>query len=314
VRLLSTKHGVTVAAFVLAVGFGGLTSASAGSADWSISVSGELDGTAKKIKPQCLASGSEGDPLVARATFRLDKRRLRISIYFAAPVVPGSRSFGPTAGPSTVVVSISDASDPSATWVSATDGNGAVGDDRLTGTVDGTLAGAQGTIDVDASFACPKLGGGGSARGSGSNDGGKDEDAPSFSGSVEASSRQASTGCTATDTGTVDVFGLTKGRVLAAIQSSGSLTCEGYTEPSGAAAVLFDGTFRNKVLRLRVLDRIGSGPGTAASVFGCLSGGNLERGHQALKIRVRDGNGSAHLEYTDTIGTVFDCTITITRN
>ena len=278
----------------------GLSTASAGATGWSIAVSGALEGTAKQITPRCLVSSTGGGPLIAQATFRVDGRRLRLSAYFAAPADPGSRAFGQTPGPSTALVSLSDVSNPSDTWTSAGIGSGAIDDDRRSGTLQGTLVGTKGEVELDATFACPNRGTDRGGGGSGADDG-ADEDtanAPDFEGTVEATT---SGNCTGTETGTIGLAGLAKHKVFGAIIADGSYTCEGITVPT-SGAIIFSGTFKNGTLRLGVDELVG----LLSMTPGCLVG-------ERLTIRVRDGAGSAHPEYAAPSGDVYTCAITVER-
>jgi len=286
---------LVVVVVVLGASLGRLGTASAAAAGWSISISGALDGTAKQVEPQCLVSPTDDGPLISRATFKLGGRRLRVSMYFAAPADPGSRAFGQTPGPSTVVVALSDVSNQSVTWTSAT-GSGAINDDRRSGTVQGTLVGAGDEVQMDATFACPK------PRSSSGDSGADDrseaaEFAPGFEGTVEATT---SGHCTGTETGTLDLFGFVKGKVFGAIFAEGSYTCEGITVPT-SGGLLLSGSFKDNTLRLGVDELLG----LLLAPPGCLVGG------ERLTIHVRRGAGSATPAYTAPSGDVYKCTITV---
>jgi hypothetical protein len=298
-----THRTVTAVGLVLAFGVGGfIIPASASNAGWSISISGDRAGTAKKIEPQCAAPSNEGGPLLARASFKLDGRRLTISAYFAAPAAPGSRAFGTTPGASTVVVNVTDVRDPSASWLSGTDGTGTIADDRRSGTIQGTLVGARGELGVDASFRCPRLDAGRRGGGGGGSPSDRAEDsdaAPSFSGTAEGT--VGGNVCTGSESGPFDVFGFDDGTVLAGVIGEGSYTCSGVTIPT-SGAIFFEGRFKNKTLTLR--HTAGGIIGGTPMLLGCLV-------DQTLKIRVRDGKGSVSPEYTAPSSDVYQCTYTV---
>ena len=291
--------GVTRLALLLAlvVGFGGIGAAPAASAGWTIEISGDVEGTAKNVKAQCLASADGSGPIAGRATFRVAGRRLKLAFYLAAPAEPGSRTFSPSAGPTTVVVSLSDVANPSAMWTSAGAGTGTINNDGRSGTLTGSLTGASGDVDLDAGFRCRMIRNGG-ARGSGGDDraGERGDVAPGFEGTIEASTHGH---CTGTETGTITVFGFSKRAVFAGIFAAGSYTCEGITVPTNGALIM-SGTFRNDTLRF--------GPdlllGLLLSPPGCLVG-------EPLVIHVRDGEGTAAPAYTAPSGDVYECTIKV---
>jgi len=282
---------------LLAVGLGGLSRASAAAPSWSIVLSGTVDGTAARIKPECFASSTGNGPLIARATFALGDRRMRISIYFAAPTGPATRPFAPTPGPDTVFVSVNDVTNPSAVFTSAAPGSGSIAADRRSGAVNGTLVGPEGEISVDAAYACPKLA---TSRGTGSpgSPGRSAELAPGFEGSLEATT---SGHCTGTERGSLWLRGVAKHRVRGAVFADGSYTCEGITVPTSGGMIL-SGTFKNGTLRLGVDELLG----LLLAPPSCLVG-------QQLTIRVRDGGGSASPAYTAPSGDLYECTFSVEK-
>lgn len=264
---------------------------------WSISFSGDLEGTATKVKPQCLTSEAGESAMFARASFKLGSRTLRISMYFAAPVEPGTRAFSATPGPSVVVLSISDPSNPAAQWVSAGVGTAVINDDRRSGSVQGSLIGARSQIEVEAGFDCSKVlftGGGDPADASG--EGGSDS-VPSWSGSVEAT--VAGGECTGSESGTIYLYGLSRKRVFGVILTAGSYACAGVTVPTSGGMVL-GGRLGQGTLRLRVEELVG----LLLPTWNCLVS-------QTLEIRVRNDKGSATPQVTAPSGDIYKCTIEV---
>jgi hypothetical protein len=286
---------------VLALAFSSLPFAGAAPAGWSIELTGELEGTAEKIKPQCVASSADDAPLLAQATFTLDGKKMRFSAYFAPPASAGSRTFSQTSSSSTVLVSVSDLVNPSATWTSAGTGTATIDDDLRSGSVDGALTGTGGDVHVGVTFRCPKPRGGRSSGHAGGRDEERDRDGfgPDFSGTIEATT---SGHCTGTETGSVFVVGLRKNRVEGIISAGGSYTCEGITVPTDGAMV-YAGTFRNSTLTLNLQTLHGG----LLSTPGCQVG-------QPLKIRIRNGSGTVNPTYTAPSGDLYKCTIEVKQS
>jgi len=286
-----------VVGVVLALTLLGMPVAATAPAGWSIKLTGALEGTANKIKPQCLASPADDAPLLVQATFMLDGKKMRLSAYFAAPASAGSRTFSQTPSSSTVLVSISDVADPSASWTSTGTGNATLDDDGRSGSIDGTLAGPSGDVQVTVTFRCPKpRGGGGSDEGDRQANEGRGGYAPDFNGTIEATT---SGHCSGTETGTVFVVGLRKNRVEGLISAGGSYTCQGITIPTDGAMV-YSGTFKNHTLALSLETLVGR----LLSPPGCQVG-------QRLTIRIRDGSGSVNPKYTAPSGDLYECTIKV---
>ena len=288
---------VVCALFVVTSLIAPIASSASGSG-WSISLSGALEGTAKKIKPQCVAS-SEEDPLLGRTTFRLEGRHLVLTMLFAAPTAHGTRTFSQTPGPSTVVVSVSDADNPAAAWASTGAGTGTIDSDDRTGTLQGPLVGADGEVELDASFVCTKARTARSNDQSDSDEGDERPDlAPNFTGTIEATT---SVNCTGTETGEVVLWGFEKRRVFGGLLVSGSYTCQGVTVPTEGTVVL-SGSFKNNTLRLHVQE-----------VLGLLLAPPVCLVDVRLNIRVRGGSGSFENEFTAPSGDIYRCTITVER-
>jgi hypothetical protein len=289
-------RGTLVVGVVLGLTLLGMPGAAPAPAGWSIKLTGALEGTAKKVKPQCVASSADDAPLLAQAAFILDGKKMRFSAYFAPPASAGSRTFSQTPSSSTVLVSISDVADPSASWTSAGTGAATL-DDGRSGSIDGTLTGASGDIQVAVTFRCPKPRGG---SGSGEGDHQADDDrggyAPDFNGTIEATT---SGHCSGTETGTVFVVGLRKNRVEALITAGGSYTCQGITVPTDGA-MIYSGTFKNHTLALSLETLLG----LLLSPPGCQVG-------QRLTIRIRDGSGRVNPKYTAPSGDLYECTIEV---
>jgi hypothetical protein len=288
---------VVVALFILTNLVAPISSSASGNG-WSISLSGALEGTARKIKSQCVVS-SEDAPLLGRTTFRIEGRRLVLTMLFDGPTAPGTRTFSQTPEPTTVVVSLSDADDPAAVWTSTGAGSGTIESDGRAGTLQGTLVGAEGEVELDASFVCTKARTGRSNGQTDSDEGDERPDlAPNFTGTVEATT---SVNCTGTETGEVVLWGFEKRRVFGGLLVSGSYTCQGVTVPTEGTVVL-NGSFKNNTLRLHVQEILG----LLLAPPVCLVG-------VRLSIPVRNGSGSFEREFTAPSGDVYDCTITVER-
>jgi hypothetical protein len=275
---------------------GGFTGAAAAKKpEWSISLIGGIDGTAEAIKPTCVYSPDGQSALIAQATFEVSGARLRISIAFAAPVQPGSREFGLVAGPRTVVVHVTDVSDPSTSWASSADGTGTINANRRSGSVRGTLAavGADGiATEVDAGFECSKLSTGESSL---------------WVGPVRATFSDAYP-CMGSDEGIIVVRVRGK-KATGVVAVSGSFTCP--TElvtitASGAVTFAVTGTFINDEFRFQYDPQFvttGDGPTAQCSAVP----------ERPIVVPVTErGTATARFEWS-TPGRHATCEITLTR-
>ena len=290
-----------VVAVVLGLALAGIPGSGAAPAGWSIELTGALAGNATKVRPQCVAASADDAPLLAQATFTLGGRKMRFSAYFAAPASAGSRTFSQMSSASTVLVSVSDLANPSATWTSAGTGTATIDEDRRSGSVDGALTGTDGGVEVAVTFRCPKPRGGRSSGHAGDREGEDRDDGfgPDFSGTIEATT---SGHCSGEETGSVFVVGLRENRVEGIISAGGSYTCEGITVPTDGAMV-YAGTFKHSTLTLNLQTLHGG----LLSPPGCQVG-------RHLKIRIRHGSGSVNPTFTAPSGDVYTCKIEVEQS
>lgn len=287
---------VIVVLVVLVIGLvvGGSTGAAAAKKpEWSISFTGGINGKAKEIKPACDYSPNGQSALIAQATFKVGNAGFRISIQFGPPVEPGPREFGLVAGARTVVVGVTDASDPTKSWVSSAGGTGTINENRRSGVVRGTLAGLGANAvatEVDANFECSKA-------------------STATSGDVWSGtfgSEWNGTQCTGSSEGTMTVR-VTGKKASGSAEWSGSFTCPGVPYSGGGpASARLTGRFTGDEFRLNIEGGIVGIADNVGSCFGVPRSG-------PLVIEVT-GRKTARASFDETVGgDQFTCDITLAR-